>query len=483
MRIRHPLFVASILSLMMLALFSFFHRYNTFPDPDAFYHTKMAMLAREGIFPATFPWLPYTTLAHAFADQQLLYHFFLVPFVTILSPLLGMQYANTLLVTATLLAFFFFIRSFAPSIALFATVTFFAAPSFLLRLLFGKAQPLALVFLFLLLTAVLQEYVFLTFFLSLLFSLTHGSWPFLLFVAFVLFVLGKRRISLAMSAGALSGLAFHPAFPHTIQFFIDQTIRIALLGRYFVGGGQEWYPPTLADLVLGAPLAALFLPLTLVFFLSTLYSHRFSFRSLFLFVCTIPFIFLTFSSRRHIEFALPLLTATFVSVLTDMGGMSVLTTFFSRRWRNAAVVMLALSFGVMVVQSARRIDTVFAEAHPSYYLFGVAQFIDRELSSETIVLSDWSVFPQLFFATRNTRFLMGLDPRFLFFKDPVRYAAWEALRTDDTISVSTILRDRLSIPFLLILREETALLSRALRDEALLPIYTDEEATLFRLRS
>ena len=62
-----------------------------FPDPDSFYHAKMALIVRDQGFIHQLPWLQYTVLATDYVDYHLGYHLLLVPFVTLFDPLVGMK--------------------------------------------------------------------------------------------------------------------------------------------------------------------------------------------------------------------------------------------------------------------------------------------------------------------------------------------------------------------------------------------------------
>ncbi|QQR60463.1 hypothetical protein IPH19_03550 [Candidatus Uhrbacteria bacterium] len=63
------------------AWFSLFQIWGSFPDPDAFYHAKIASLMLERGPLLSFPWLDLTVLHSGFNDQHLLFHYFLMPFV------------------------------------------------------------------------------------------------------------------------------------------------------------------------------------------------------------------------------------------------------------------------------------------------------------------------------------------------------------------------------------------------------------------
>lgn len=468
-------------------LFSWLHRHATFLDPDAFYHAKMAMLLRDHGALFTFPWLPATTLAHAFVDQQLLYHTFLIPFVTFLPPLWGMHVASVVLSVFAMTSFYLLVRLFAPRLALLATLSLLSSSAFLTRLLLGKAQPLALVLLFLFFFAALRRKPWLLFCTSFLFVWMHGSWPMLALVALLLFIFGERRLALFAMGGLALGFSPYFFLPGALMHFMNQTVRMALLGESAALAGVEWHVPLGSDILAWASVQILLLIATFIVLPRALQHKTLSSRTLLFFVSALVFIFLTLSARRHIEFAVPLVTLAFVSAIADCGLLSWhalrmtlqrACRFFPQRVLSPLFILLGFIF---FTGSIMYTDERFAGGHAFSAYHGAANVLKSVVPEDAlIVLSDWSIFPQFFFAT-NHRYLMGLDPRFLLIADAARYTAWQRLLTDTIIVPSALLRDVLGASVLVVRSEDRNLLERARRDTVLTEIFSDTEATIFIL--
>ena len=75
-----------------------------FPDPDTFYHAKMAEFLANGELVKDFPWQQFTFLKDSFTDQHFLYHLALAPFVKFLPFPFSLKIASALF--ATLVALF-----------------------------------------------------------------------------------------------------------------------------------------------------------------------------------------------------------------------------------------------------------------------------------------------------------------------------------------------------------------------------------------
>ena len=97
-----------LLLIIAFGYFTFFQAVPGFPDPDSFYHTKMAMLIPEKGIIKAFPWLQATILKDNFIDQHFLYHVFLLPFTKIMDPVLGAKLAQVILAVGLTMFFYWF---------------------------------------------------------------------------------------------------------------------------------------------------------------------------------------------------------------------------------------------------------------------------------------------------------------------------------------------------------------------------------------
>lgn len=306
--------------VIFAALYAWIQSGQSFLDPDSFYHAKMGWLTAQHGIVSPFPWLPFTTLADAFADHHYLYHLLLVPFIGALGPFAGTRTAAVLFAAAAITMFYAVLTIFKVKGPALYAILLGCAGGFALRLNLAKASSLSLCVLFAAVILIEKRRPLALFALSWLYVWLYGGWPLLLLVGpailageWALERFSKDRASmpagrigtggpmndagrsgaqegdrsahgvkgpsrevlrcaLAIPAGLVCGLVVHPYFPQNLRFYWEQIVQIGVLGY---GGrievGSEWYPyPPLRLLVeLGPVFMTLFLVILVVLPLSS----------------------------------------------------------------------------------------------------------------------------------------------------------------------------------------------------------------------
>jgi asparagine N-glycosylation enzyme membrane subunit Stt3 len=357
----HSVVVQALFVFVCSALLAtLFLSWDGFVDPDAFYHAKISQIIWENGPIQDFRWLDLTELATHPADLHLAFHLFVAPFTAVFGMFDGLRVASVLLAAACLTTFFLILRWLKLPSPILWTAFLATSPPLLLRLLLGKASPLAiLLFLFGIAAAYLRK-PWLVALATLAFALSHGGWIYLagsvVLLAFgdVLFtwiVDGKPireavqktlwKESLAGFAGAFIGLLIHPNFPQNILLSYTQVVRIGL-GTPFqhVMLGNEWRPTEPGVLLSNyAP----WIILMLLGFMGMAFAARLpldKFRARLL--VSLGWIFavllaLTFKSRRNTEYLAPIV-ALWVAVLWSLVDIprfrTQLAGMFVGRWKR-----------------------------------------------------------------------------------------------------------------------------------------------------
>ncbi|EKE01278.1 MAG: hypothetical protein ACD_21C00174G0001, partial [uncultured bacterium] len=131
-----------------------------FQDPDSFYHTRIVVTMIQHGLITRFPWLQYTDLATSFTDHHLLYHLLLMPFVGLLTPVIGVKVFQALSIVGLATYLFHRLQRWQAPHALAAMVVLFGVMPFLLRIQLVKASVLAiLVLLFILFNLLEKRYL------------------------------------------------------------------------------------------------------------------------------------------------------------------------------------------------------------------------------------------------------------------------------------------------------------------------------------
>ncbi len=486
-------------------LFAYYQYIPVYADPDSFYHAKMGVLLRDGQFSAAFTALPYTTLAHAFADQHFLYHLLLVPFVSVIDPLVGLKLATILFGASLALTFYWFLRRWGIPWAFVTTVVLLLVNPFTFRMNLAKAPSLSLTLLLLGIAAAFSYRPWVLGILSFSYVWFYGGFPLLVVSALLFAVVGAvhrrlthrqdsnrfigkirgllgrafrhhrvRRLNLrlviAVVIGTGAGLVFNPFFPSNVRFYFDQLVRIGILNyQHVIGVGGEWYPYKLVDLLANTVLASIPLVVALVLFFILIKKQ--SARSITLFFLWLFFFVMTLKSRRYVEYYVPftLLFAAF-SLRDSTRGFNwrasvryVWNVMFKNMWARIGVVALITYVLVMIptivvrdlvsehkdLNNGFRLDLFSKES---------AWIRDNGQLGAVVFHSDWDEFPILFYFNSESRYIAGLDPTFLYLQDKSRYRQWADVTLGKASGdIYAIVRGSFNADFVLIAHDHTAM--------------------------
>lgn len=461
--LERPIPLIGAVFVFSVLVFSTLHFTPAFRDPDTFYHAKMTALMLERGVVREFPWLPFTTLADAFADHHLLYHFLLFPFVAVLGPLSGLAVATPLFAGVAVTALALVMAGLGARPAwLFALLAGFSS-GWAFRLNLGKANALSVALSLGVFYSALRAAPWTLAPLGFVYVWLHGAWP-LSFALLGAAAIGRLSASLewhgearrfgkqclALISGIVLGHVVNPYFPKNLAFAWEQIAQIAVVnyqGR--IGVGSEWYAPAMTDLVASLVpvtyvlLAALVLLLSAIFFggmirrdVATDKGEAAAFMAS---AVAVGGLFLmTLRSQRHVEFLAPfamLCAALLITAIVRRLDLLRFRTFiFSRRRNLFFVVLLGFySAAVLVVVPVRDILGLrdsYAQGVPWVkYEKASAWLAENTPDGSVIFHSDWDDFPPLFFHNNRNAYVAGLDPTFLYRKDSLRHAQWVNITT------------------------------------------------------
>ncbi len=343
--------------LLVSAIYGFVNASSSFLDPDSFYHVKMAELLMQRGIVRNFTWLPFTTLAHAFADHHFLYHVILVPFIAFYGAFVGAKIATVVLAAAALTAFYGALKAYGSKLPFAFAMMLATSSAFMFRMNLTKTSAVSVTVLMLALIAIRRDSWRSLFFLSWVYVLMYGGWPLMgvLIGAFFvtravvdrlvdrhplhswgnawfwrrLFALRQNaladfiaasevRQATAVMAGLACGVVINPYFPANLRFYWEQIWQIAVLNyRDKIGVGAEWYPyPFPAfysenSVIFLCIAICIVLLLTMIFWDDVVKKHvpkgdRSSLSSrVALTMLAVFFLVMTMRSRRHVEYFAP----------------------------------------------------------------------------------------------------------------------------------------------------------------------------------
>lgn len=452
-------------------LFYFLQNQLTFADPDSFYHVKMAMLIKENGIIREFPYLQYTILKQYFADHHFLYHLFLVPFVTILPPLVGVKLATITFSSLAIVVFYWVLKNLGAKGAGFYAFVLMTSASFVFRINLTKAQSLALIAYLLGLYFILKKKYYSLAVLSFLYVWLYGGWPLIYVLSGAYFISGiflrytmrqkffgsrwknilfgrhfslngraawewmrmEYKIFFPVTVGVLAGLVINPFFPQNLFFYWYQIVKIAILGsKNVIGVGGEWYSYNPIELMASGSLAFIIVVVALTFFFLLIKKQNVS--TVMLFLLTIFFFAITVKSRRNVEYLTPTMLLFSALALTIFSKEMDIKNFLQelRKFLKEQKILLAgvilplILVPYVLVRDYFGVRKAYVKGLQFIKYQGAAEWLKKNTPERSIVFhSNWDEFPLLFYHNSRNYYLVGLDPTFMYNYDPELFEKWK----------------------------------------------------------
>jgi hypothetical protein len=230
--------------------------------------------------------------------------------------------------------------------------------------------------------------------------------------------------------GALLGLVVNPFFPQNLMFYWEQIVQIAVVNyQHVIGVGNEWYPYGFASLWEDLPLLFILAAAAIAAFPAALGAKRGEGRGdgmrVAIALSSAAFIFfaMTLRSRRHVEYFVPL------AMLAVGSWMSLMPWQKIAAFMKKNAVPATLLGACLLMMTAAYAGNSFARARKDlggtyrYTLFkGASEYLAANSGEgEVVIHSDWDQMPPLFWWNSKNRYMMGLDPTFLYNASRERY--------------------------------------------------------------
>lgn len=428
--------------VFLLGLYYFYQLQFSSPyigDVDGYYHIKYSYLTRINGIMSEFPWWQRSIHTQHFADKEFLFHIALIPF-TYGDLIYGAKLSAVLFAAGLLAVFCWILQANQVRFPLLWTSLLLAAgPLFLYRLSLPRPHLAAMILSLLGTHWVLNGRYYKAGILSGVYALTYTASHTLLILAMIDDLnrsIQERKIGLRatlwVSLGLLAGFLLHPNFPHNLRIWYSQNILLlAYLWRGIppLNFGGELYPMS-TKLFLSDSIAVI-LPYLLGCYLSMVSPKPIRRETSSLFLFSAAFLLITWMSKRFVEYWVPFTVLFCGFVLTDALG-DVKAHLESRRQRFIASLVGLICCIAIMGQAYRNYHLGVKEMKeinaPHYQ--GGAQWLERNTPpGATIYTTDWDDFPELFFYNSSNRYLVGLDPIFMYLFDKELYSQWNRINT------------------------------------------------------
>ena len=436
------------------------------PGYDAFYNVRIAEIMSEGNWTiAEFPWTTCSIWHDSYFDKEWFFHVYLIPFVILFGKVQGGKIATMVAVFFIALAWGVLLKCLGLKKHLFSAMLFMLFSTgyvFLGRIVLCRSLLFSLIFLPLAITCAIRKKRMLLLLTVYFYTLAYvGAWQVLpIIMIFDAFSFKKDlawRESLKkmmfpwVVAGLLAGVILNPYFPVNIKGIFIQTILVLKAKWFGVGGGKILQASELAPLGLKRILWHLPLFIIYGFTVNSMWKNR-TIKEVrrpvgVFFILTSLYLVLTIFSQRFIEYLAPF-SAVFIFLywsefpLKNMLKSSVPENsesdakfHFTSQQLNIILILALLIFGTV---STIMLHKNFYRDHLFYEKS--ANWLNKSVEKNSIIFTgDWDMGAVLFCNAPEFRYLVMLEPYFMYAYSPEKYFLWNKIcsgkLTDPSVTI------------------------------------------------
>ena len=489
-------------------------------DYDGYYHIKWSRILweslRHGNFPPQFVWLPLTTLnPHDYVDHHLLFHVFQIPF-TFGDLRYGAKLSSVIFASLAVFSCYWMLLHFRiryPLIWLLALLG--CSAPFLFRLNMAKAPPFAITFLVIGIYLLFKKKYWPLIPLAFVFALTYDMVVLLILAAglwVIVVAWTERRFEWRPLAwvllGTAAGFVINPYFPHNLQLFYEH-LRVKLVASdYSTKVGNEWYPYSSWEFLGNSIVACVAMVAGYIAFDPG--DRQRSNQQLFLLLFSTALLIMIARWKRIAEYWPPfavmfaafsiqpwLLNArsAFTNLPTDV--LDELQPFLDRddlavsskeeenrallRTVIGAVTAIALAAALVFNARATIYDIGMSERH-DYFRAGAEWQRANVPTGELVFNTDWDDFPRLFYFDPTHRYVSGLDPTYLYDKDPALSKLYDRITLGEEEDPGPLIRDRFGARYVFTDNNHHDFYEHATESGWFEVVYEDAQCTIFRVR-
>jgi hypothetical protein len=502
-------------------------------DWDGYYHIRWSQILWESLSSGRglpeFKWLPLTILdPQHYSDHHFFFHLLQIPFLWFFEPVTAAKVASvfygTLAVFSVYWLLFYYKVKYLP-IWLGALLT--CGTPFYLRMSMAKAPPLTIIFSVIGIYLLFERRYIWLFPLMFIFTWTYSLFPVLWIAALIwtLIIAWNERIfdwrPLGYTTlGAILGNIIHPYFPNNITLFFEHLTTKLRLGNYDVLVGMEWYPYKTNELLIYFPMSLLAMVIGYTFF--TPDKKKLPEKATFFFFFATTILIASFIAKRYSEYFPP---------FTILFAAFSLESFLSSRSRSQNNENQEESENIQLKETRENpqdiqdntlsnktkqlifsiiLFIVFVAIMFFYYIgveigsfkwLGLIEFIqnnppnsryERAMEwakanipeNEIIFNCSWDDFPKLFYLDTTHRYVYGLDPNYLYSKNPELFKELKVImsgKIDD--STPAFLQQKLGINYVFIKTGDCIPFAKNALESGWFDIaYKDKEGYYLKLR-
>ena len=489
-------------------------------DFDGYYHIKWSRMLWESLkvykFPPLFLWLPHTTLEPArYVDHHLLFHFFQIPFTWFQDLRLGAKISSAIFASIALFSCYWLLVHHRIRYSLVWLVALLACSApFLYRMNMAKAPPFAIIYLIIALYLLFKRKYWPLIPLAFVFTLTYDMFILLgLLVVFWVLVMAwteqkiEWRPIVWVSIGIVAGLVINPYFPKNLILMYDHVKMKVTPSDYATKVGGEWYPYDTWEFLGNSIVAVVAMlvgyvsfdasdrkrahePLLLMLFATALMIMTARWKRIAEYWPPFAVMFAAFSLQPWLQGA----RSTFTKLPSDV--MNELLPFLDRneptedaaaadrkdRWGLMVAAAVAIVIALPLFLNLRATFKDISSSEPHEYYESGAEWMRANIPSGQIIFNtDWDDFPRLFYFDPTHNYVSGLDPNYLYDKDPALSKLYERITLGDESDPGPLIRDRFHSRYVFSDNGHDKFYNNAIESGWFEIVYEDEDCTVLHI--
>jgi hypothetical protein len=499
-------------------------------DWDGYYHIRWSSLLWEnfkhGHWLPDFTWLPLTVLNQQdYADHHFLFHLLQIPFLWFFEPVMAAKVAAVFYGSLAIFSVYWLLFYYRVNYLLLWLVALLTcANPFFYRMNMAKAPPLTIIFTVIGIYLLLErKYVWLAP-LMFLFVWTYSLFPLLLFAAIIwalIIAWNERKIEWQPVAYTLGGMVLgniiNPYFPNNLKLFYEHFAEKFNVGSDFVVAvGGEWYPYSGQELLTHLPVAMIAmligyilfapkngkLPEKATFFLmfvTILLSAQFRSKRFAEYFPPFAILFAAFSWQAFQIPNIPLIPKEFLDeiapyldkkrsekeetyhfikqvVVGTLGFLLFMLMIYNFRGVN-------FEWWFFNIKQEGMIESIHNNEPNTKYQRATDWLNQNVPAGERIFNCNWDDFPKLFFYDQKHNYVYGLDPNYLYTKNPELSKRISEITGGKVEDPGPEIRDKFGAKYIFSdAKENQDMIAKALDSGWCEVAYDDDEAIILKIR-
>jgi len=463
---------------------------------DGYYHAAVTQFIRDnGWFLDRFPWTQMSVMKEAYSDKDLLLHVLALPFTFVTSDprwvakfaamLLGFSFLGTLL--------YLFRRFLSPLPTALALVSVFLSPLFVMYYSDFRPGTLASIFTLLGLYFAVERRKYPLFVVALLYSWAHlSAFTLVFFVVLCELIRFLRdreydtRVVLYAIAGVVAGLVVHPNFPaNLVTIYINGFLTpLYALGGSKIAFAMELYSVTSKTAFITN--SVVFTAFWAMMWAAWIYRPRISLHTMVFGVAANLYYLLSLLSNRFWFPAVPLAIVTAAAFARDLSlRLDQTQPDKKRNVARIAVVLWALMALPLTLACVKGLEARLKYKNEfSLKYERAAVWMSKNIPpGETIFHSSWGESPYLICLNPRGRYLVVLDPIYMYYWSKDVYELYQDLfegrsTMDPYKALSEVFKTRYGIT-----SKNAGFYHLIEKDARFRPLYDDKDIVIFTLEA